>query len=81
MYTTSSTWVLGYTVVVAPPAQAIPRSARIHSILVLDAMATRCSRASPSATKPAAHSWTAVWACVHVMGVHVLGPSTRSGTR
>ena len=39
MWANSSPWVLGYTVVVAPPEQLIARSISTHSMRVLDAIA------------------------------------------
>lgn len=50
----SSALVCGYTVVVAAPAQRMPRSARIHSTRVEEASATRCSGSTPSSIRPAA---------------------------
>src|SRR5690606_3292315 len=41
-------------VVVAAPAQRMPRSARIHSTRVVAAMATRSSGCTPSECRPAA---------------------------
>ena len=69
MNRTSPSAVAGYTVVVAAPAQLIARSARIHSMRVVDAMATRCSTCTPSATNPAARSNTRSLVCFQVSEV------------
>ena len=58
MNATSSPSVVGYTVVVAPPAHITAKSARIHSIRVEHAIATRSSVARPSASSPAARRAT-----------------------
>ncbi|CAM5675696.1 hypothetical protein SFUMM280S_01856 [Streptomyces fumanus] len=52
--------------VVAAPAHMMPRSARIHSMRVAEASATRCSGAMPRSIRPAAMAWTrsAAWAQV-----------------
>ena len=54
MYATSSALVVGYTVVVAPPAARMPKSTTTHSYRVPDASATRSSGLMPSAIRPAA---------------------------
>ena len=54
MNATSSAFVVGYTVVVAPPADKIPKSAMTHSYRVEEASATRCSGSIPRAISPAA---------------------------
>ena len=56
MYATSSEFVEGYTVVVAPPAHITARSAKIHSSRVAAAIATRSSGCKPRDRKPAAKS-------------------------
>ena len=66
MNATSSCWVVGYTVVVAPPADMIARSARIHSIRVPEAIATRSSRSTPSDSSPAA-----IWKALSLVCVQV----------
>ena len=70
MWWTSSVPVVGYTVVVAAPEQRIPRSDRIHSSRVLDAIATRSSDSMPSEIRPAAISVTAEEVWVQVKDSH-----------
>ena len=70
MWWTSSVPVVGYTVVVAAPEHRIPRSARIHSSRVLDAIATRSSDSTPSEISPAAISVTAEEVWVQVKDSH-----------
>ena len=55
--------VVGYTVVVAPPAHRIARSDRIHSIRVVEAIATRCWGWTPRSTRPAARLNTRSLVC------------------
>ncbi len=58
MYAVSSAFVCGYTVVVAAPAQMMPRSASIQSTRVVEAMATRSSGRTPRSISPAAMAKT-----------------------
>ena len=63
----SSSVLDGYTVVVAPPADRIPRSHRSHSTRVFARMPVRSSRRRPSDWRPAAIACTRAPAWRHVI--------------
>ncbi len=81
MYATSGAFVEGYTVVVAPPAHMIARSTAIHSTLVPQAIATRCSGSSPSESSPAARSWTSSPASAQVQDFQPPSRGARNASR
>src|SRR5665647_1308856 len=70
MYAHSSAVLDGYTVVVAPPADRMPRSHSSHSTRVFASRPTRSSRWTPSESSPAAIARTRSPACRHVIDRH-----------